>query len=65
MRNTSRDARKVGAVLGKAFVELKESTTPLATGFDLDEYETRTLYVVKDPMRFSDLSPFRAVYEEA
>ena len=55
----------MGAVLGKAFVELKESTTPLATGFDLDEYETRTLYVVKDPMRFSDLSPFRAVYEEA
>ncbi|MCB0815132.1 MAG: EVE domain-containing protein, partial [Flavobacteriales bacterium] len=58
------DARKVGAVLGKAFVELKESTTPLATGFDLDEYETRTLYVVKDPMRFADLSPFRTVYEE-
>ncbi|MBK9148871.1 MAG: AAA family ATPase [Flavobacteriales bacterium] len=56
------DAKKVGAVLGEAFVEVRKKTIPFAKGFDMDEYEVKELFTVKDPRKFADLEPFKAIY---
>lgn len=55
------DAKKVGAVLGEAFVEVRKKTVAFAKGFDMDEYEVKELYTVKDPRTFTDLAPFKAI----
>lgn len=59
------DAKKVGAILGKAFVNVREKTIAFAKGFDMDEYEVKELYTVKDPRTFPDLEPFKAIYAGA
>jgi 5-methylcytosine-specific restriction protein B len=59
------DAKKVGAVLGEAFVESRKKTIAFAKGFDMDEYEVKELYTVKDPRAFTDLEPFKAIYTSA
>jgi hypothetical protein len=28
----------------------------------MDEYEVKELYTVKDPRKFNDLEPFKAIY---
>ncbi len=56
------DAKKVGAILGKAFVDVREKTIAFAKGFDMDDYEVKELYTVKDPRKFNDLIPFKAIY---
>jgi 5-methylcytosine-specific restriction protein B len=59
------DAKKVGAVLGEAFVESRKKTIAFAKGFDMDEYEVKELYTVKDPRAFTDVEPFKAIYTSA
>jgi predicted Mrr-cat superfamily restriction endonuclease len=59
------DAKKMGAVLGEAFVESRKKTIAFAKGFDMDEYEVKELYTVKDPRAFTDVEPFKAIYTSA
>lgn len=59
------DAKKVGAILGEAFVEVRKKTIAFAKGFDMDEYEVKELYTVKAPCTFTDLEPFKAIYAGA
>ena len=59
------DAQKVGAVLGKAFVQSHKNGVKLAEGFDLDQYRKEERYTLNDPMKFTDLEPFKAIYNHA
>jgi 5-methylcytosine-specific restriction protein B len=59
------DAKKVGAILGEAFVEVRKKTIAFAKGFEMDDYEVKELYTVNDPRTFTDLEPFKAIYAGA
>jgi len=59
------DAKKVGAVLGEAFVEVRKKSAAFAKGFDMDEYDVKEMYSLRDPVKFSDLEPFKAIYADA
>lgn len=63
------DPVKIGMVLGKAFVEKKKyggkGDLKFASGFqsELDDFEKRDIYKIKNPLKFDDTGPFRAIYE--
>lgn len=64
-----RDPVKIGMILGKAFVEkIKYSGKDqlrFAAGFEneLDDFERKDIYEIKDPLEFGDMSPFAEIYE--
>jgi hypothetical protein len=63
------DPIKIGMVLGRAFVEKKKyvgnDTLKFALGFEskLDDFERKDVYEIKDPLKFDNMKPFRAIYE--
>jgi hypothetical protein len=57
------DARKVGAVLGEAFVKRSAGSAKLARGFDLEEFRKDERYSLKAPMQFTSGLPFKAIYD--
>jgi 5-methylcytosine-specific restriction protein B len=59
------DAKKVGAVLGEAFVEVRKKSAAFAKGFDMDEYDVKEVHTLRDPMKFTDMEPFKAIYADA
>jgi hypothetical protein len=59
------DARKVGAVLGKDFVEEVKNNVPFAREFELDDYEVKTIYRLTDVNAITDAQPFIRIYANA
>lgn len=63
------DPIKIGMVLGAAFVEKKKyernETLKFAQGFEteLDDFERKDVYEIKNPLKFDNIEPFRSIYE--
>lgn len=63
------DPMKIGMVLGRAFVGKKKyvgsDTLKFALGFEskLDDFERKDVYEIKNPLKFDNMEPFRAIYE--
>jgi 5-methylcytosine-specific restriction protein B len=62
------DPVKIGMVLGRAFVEKKKymgnEALKFAPGFEseFDDFERKDVYEIKDPLRFANMEPFKAIY---
>ncbi len=54
--------RRSAPYVGEAFVEVRKKTIAFAKGFDMDDYEVKELYAVKDPRMFNDLEAFKAIH---
>lgn len=59
------DVRKVGAVIGKDFVQEVKINVPFAKEFELDEYEVKTIYRLGDMDAIPDAQPFIRIYANA